>query len=167
MTPRKEEVPREKPWLWRRTAMISSSRLILSMHSVRSAYLHGGDRQSETIQGPKRDQLFQGDAVYALRQVRVPARGNTSGLAMYVLQLRSMLRLQLDSTSTASASSGLKLAESARSGLQTGCQPRRHTPRRRLSARKGVRGVLQDWTHREMVKLVLTRGPLHFSAATS
>ncbi len=116
MTPRKEEVPREKPWLWRRTAMISSSRLILSMHSVRSAYLHGGDRQSETIQGPKRDQLFQGDAVYALRQVRVPARGNTSGLAMYVLQLRSMLRLQLDSTSTASASSGLKLAESARSG---------------------------------------------------
>ena len=43
MTPRKEEVPREKPWLWRRTAMMSSSKLMLSMHSVRSAYLcqHG------------------------------------------------------------------------------------------------------------------------------
>ena len=33
-------MPREKPWLWRLTAMISSSRLMLSMHSVRSLYLH-------------------------------------------------------------------------------------------------------------------------------
>ena len=39
VTPRKVEVPREKPWLWRRTAMISSSRLMLSRHSVSSAYL--------------------------------------------------------------------------------------------------------------------------------
>ena len=39
MTPRKEEVPREKPWLWRRTAMISSSSEMLPMQSVRSAYL--------------------------------------------------------------------------------------------------------------------------------
>lgn len=39
MTPRKAEVPREKPCDWRRTAMMSSSRLMLSMHSVRSAYL--------------------------------------------------------------------------------------------------------------------------------
>jgi hypothetical protein len=41
VTPRKAEVPREKPWLWRRTAMISSSSEMLSMHSVRSAYLYG------------------------------------------------------------------------------------------------------------------------------
>ncbi len=39
VTPRKAEVPRLKPWLWRRTAMISSSRLMLSMHSIRSEYL--------------------------------------------------------------------------------------------------------------------------------
>ena len=42
MTPRKAEVPREKPCDWRRTAIISSSSEMLSMHSVRSAYLHSG-----------------------------------------------------------------------------------------------------------------------------
>ena len=39
MTPRKVEVPREKPWLCRRTAMMSSSSEMPCMHSVRSAYL--------------------------------------------------------------------------------------------------------------------------------
>ena len=39
MTPRKVEVPREKPWLCLRTAMMSSSREMSCMHSVRSAYL--------------------------------------------------------------------------------------------------------------------------------
>ena len=33
-------MPRLKPWLWRLTAMISSSRLMLSMQRVRSVYLH-------------------------------------------------------------------------------------------------------------------------------
>lgn len=40
VTPRKVDVPREKPWLWRRTAMISSSSVMLSRQAVRSAYLH-------------------------------------------------------------------------------------------------------------------------------
>ena len=39
VTPRKVEVPREKPWLCRRTAMMSSSSEMPCMHSVRSAYL--------------------------------------------------------------------------------------------------------------------------------
>lgn len=39
VTPRKEEVPLEKPWLCLRTAMISSSTEMLPMHSVRSEYL--------------------------------------------------------------------------------------------------------------------------------
>ncbi len=39
VTPRKADVPRLKPWLCRRTAMMSSSRLMLSMHSIRSEYL--------------------------------------------------------------------------------------------------------------------------------
>ncbi len=39
MTPRKVEVPREKPWLCLRTAMMSSSKEMSCMHSVRSAYL--------------------------------------------------------------------------------------------------------------------------------
>ena len=39
VTPRKAEVPRLKPWLCRRTAMISSSKLMLSMQSIRSEYL--------------------------------------------------------------------------------------------------------------------------------
>jgi hypothetical protein len=42
VTPRKDDEPREKPWLWRRTAMTSSSRLMLSMHAVSAAYLATG-----------------------------------------------------------------------------------------------------------------------------
>ncbi len=41
MTPRKVDVPREKPWLCLRTAMMSSSKEMSCMHSVRSAYLRG------------------------------------------------------------------------------------------------------------------------------
>ena len=39
VTPRKAEEPREKPWLCLRTVMMSSSRLMLSMTSIRSRYL--------------------------------------------------------------------------------------------------------------------------------
>ncbi len=39
MTPLWAEVPLEKPWLWRLTAMMSSSKLMHSIHSVKSLYL--------------------------------------------------------------------------------------------------------------------------------
>lgn len=45
MTPRKPEVPLAKPWDWRLTALMSSSRVIASMFSVRSEYLFIGGAQ--------------------------------------------------------------------------------------------------------------------------